>query len=229
MKMTWNEFWASGGGERIWASFTSTFAAKARQQYKNASEFLQQTLGMSSMTVACGSCALCNLEIHDEVTANVGAILKPCEHLVHKCCVAQYNLIGKCCPAAGCGKISTGHKDLLEHLEQGQASPGVEHGATHMVSSTVSWRSEGIKHKKNEIFLDVVEKLNLLVSSNGTVLHSEVLGAMQMKSFLSGMPELKLGLNDKLMYEATGKSALECDAMVSYSFHVYPYYTPAHH
>jgi AP-1 complex subunit mu len=72
------------------------------------------------------------------------------------------------------------------------------------LTNAVSWRSEGIKHKKNEIFLDVVEKLNLLVSSNGTVLHSEVLGGVEMKSFLSGMPELKLGLNDKLMYEATG-------------------------
>jgi AP-1 complex subunit mu len=56
------------------------------------------------------------------------------------------------------------------------------------LTNAVSWRSEGIKHKKNEIFLDVVEKLNLLVNSNGTVLHSEILGSVQMKSFLSGMP-----------------------------------------
>mmetsp|Transcript_21932 Transcript_21932/g.21216 ORF Transcript_21932/g.21216 Transcript_21932/m.21216 type:complete len:425 (+) Transcript_21932:103-1377(+) len=74
------------------------------------------------------------------------------------------------------------------------------------LTNAVSWRSEGIKHRKNEIFLDVVEKLNLLVSSNGTVLHSEIIGSVQMKSFLSGMPELKLGLNDKLMFEATGRS-----------------------
>lgn len=74
------------------------------------------------------------------------------------------------------------------------------------LTNAVSWRSEGIKHKKNEIFLDVVEKLNLLVASNGTVLHSEIYGSIQMKSFLSGMPELKLGLNDKLMFEATGRS-----------------------
>mmetsp|Transcript_27721 Transcript_27721/g.58042 ORF Transcript_27721/g.58042 Transcript_27721/m.58042 type:complete len:459 (-) Transcript_27721:1437-2813(-) len=74
------------------------------------------------------------------------------------------------------------------------------------LTNAVSWRAEGIKHKKNEIFLDVVEKLNLLVAANGTVLHSEILGAVQMKSFLSGMPELKLGLNDKLMFEATGRS-----------------------
>eukprot|EP00968_Pinguiococcus_pyrenoidosus_P007840 scaffold535_cov260-Pinguiococcus_pyrenoidosus.AAC.33 len=74
------------------------------------------------------------------------------------------------------------------------------------VTNAVSWRSEGIRHRKNEIFLDVVEKLNLLVNSNGTVLHSEIVGAIKMKSFLSGMPELKLGLNDKLMFEATGRT-----------------------
>jgi AP-1 complex subunit mu len=72
---------------------------------------------------------------------------------------------------------------------------------------------QGIKHRKNEIFLDVIEKLNLLVSSNGTVLHSEIIGVIQMKSFLSGMPELKLGLNDKLMFEATGRSATRIKAV----------------
>jgi len=74
------------------------------------------------------------------------------------------------------------------------------------LTNAVSWRAEGIKHKKNEIFLDVVEKLNLLVAANGTVLHSEINGAVKMRSFLSGMPELKLGLNDKLMFEATGRN-----------------------
>uniref|UniRef100_A0A6A7GAC2 Apm1, medium subunit of the adaptin 1 complex n=3 Tax=Hirondellea gigas TaxID=1518452 RepID=A0A6A7GAC2_9CRUS len=69
------------------------------------------------------------------------------------------------------------------------------------LTNAVSWRAEGIKHKKNEVFLDVVEKLNLLVASNGTVLHSEIIGALKMKSYLSGMPELKLGLNDKLVLE----------------------------
>merc|ERR1719426_709165 len=73
------------------------------------------------------------------------------------------------------------------------------------ITNAVSWRPEGIKHKKNEIFLDVVEKLNLLVSASGTVLRSEILGSLKMKSYLSGMPELKLGLNDKLLFEATGR------------------------
>lgn len=32
------------------------------------------------------------------------------------------------------------------------------------VTNAVSWRSEGIKYRKNEVFLDVVESVNLLVS-----------------------------------------------------------------
>mmetsp|Transcript_4103 Transcript_4103/g.6297 ORF Transcript_4103/g.6297 Transcript_4103/m.6297 type:complete len:299 (+) Transcript_4103:273-1169(+) len=64
----------------------------------------------------------------------------------------------------------------------------------------------GLNTKRMRFFLDVVEKLNLLVAANGTVLHCEINGAVKMKSFLSGMPELKLGLNDKVMFEATGRN-----------------------
>jgi AP-1 complex subunit mu len=32
------------------------------------------------------------------------------------------------------------------------------------VTNAVSWRSEGIKYRKNEVFLDVIESVNLLVS-----------------------------------------------------------------
>lgn len=74
------------------------------------------------------------------------------------------------------------------------------------VTNAVSWRSEGIRYRKNEVFLDVVESLNLLVSSSGNVLRSEILGAIKMKCYLSGMPELRLGLNDKVMFETTGRA-----------------------
>ena len=75
------------------------------------------------------------------------------------------------------------------------------------ITNAVSWRPEGIKHKKNEVFLDVVERLNLLVSANGTVLRSEILGTLKMKTFLTGMPELKLGLNDKLTLDVASSSS----------------------
>ena len=74
-------------------------------------------------------------------------------------------------------------------------------------SNVVNWRTDGIKYAKNEIFLDAVEKLNMLVSNNGTVLKSEIVGTLKMKSALSGMPELKLGLNDKALFDLTGKKS----------------------
>lgn len=52
----------------------------------------------------------------------------------------------------------------------------------------------------------MIESLNLLVSSTGNVLRSEILGAVKLKCYLSGMPELRLGLNDKAMFETTGRA-----------------------
>ncbi|WVO14382.1 hypothetical protein L204_102015 [Cryptococcus depauperatus] len=75
------------------------------------------------------------------------------------------------------------------------------------VTNAVSWRSEGIRYRKNEVFLDVVESVNLLVNASGNVIRSEILGAVKMKCYLSGMPELRLGLNDKVMFETTGRAA----------------------
>ena len=86
------------------------------------------------------------------------------------------------------------------------------------VTNAVSWRNEGIKYKKNEIFLDVVEKVNVLVSAGGQVLRSEVIGVLRMKSFLSGMPELKLGLNDKLLFDG-GNSTGKAVEMEDIKFH----------
>lgn len=74
------------------------------------------------------------------------------------------------------------------------------------VTNAVSWRPEGITYRKNEVFLDVVESVNLLVNSNGDVLRSEILGQVKMKSFLSGMPDVRLGLNDKVLFENSGRS-----------------------
>ncbi|EAN33950.2 AP-1 complex subunit mu-1 [Theileria parva strain Muguga] len=70
------------------------------------------------------------------------------------------------------------------------------------MTNSVSWRREGIKHKKNELFLDVIESLDLILSASGTVLRSEIKGCLKMKSYLSNMPEVFLCLNDKLLFSA---------------------------
>lgn len=47
------------------------------------------------------------------------------------------------------------------------------------------------------------------VNANGSVLLSEIVGTIKLKVFLSGMPELRLGLNDRVLFELTGRKCLE--------------------
>jgi len=101
---------------------------------------------------------------------------------------------------------TTESKILQEYITQESHKLEVQARPPIAVTNAVSWRSEGIRYRKNEVFLDVVESLNLLVSSTGSVLRSEILGAVKMKCYLSGMPELRLGLNDKAMFETTGRA-----------------------
>ena len=55
-----------------------------------------------------------------------------------------------------------------------------------------------------QIFMQLMRLIQ--VNANGNVIRSEILGAVKMKCYLSGMPELRLGLNDKVMFESTGRS-----------------------
>ncbi|KAF5830251.1 Mu homology domain-containing protein [Dunaliella salina] len=70
--------------------------------------------------------------------------------------------------------------------------------ATLTVTGAVSWRRPGIKYKKNELFLDTIEQVNVQMSANGTVLRSDVLGKIMIKAHLSDMPELTLMLGGDL-------------------------------
>lgn len=93
------------------------------------------------------------------------------------------------------------------------------------VTGAVSWRREGLRYKKNEVYLDIVESVNVLMTAKGAVLRSDVSGKVLMKCFLSvrpaclrlpslvahawlaqGMPELKLGLNDHFSAEGAGEA-----------------------
>lgn len=54
-------------------------------------------------------------------------------------------------------------------------------------------------NQKNEIFVDILERLNVMFSNNGYVLNSTIDGCIQMKSYLAGNPELRLALNEDLV------------------------------
>ncbi|CAL5983635.1 Adaptin [Hexamita inflata] len=79
------------------------------------------------------------------------------------------------------------------------------------VTGLVSWRKEGIKYRKNEAYLDVVENLDLIMTQEGKVLASTVKGAFKMRSQLTGMPNLKLGLNDRVRFDAAFGNAQNFD------------------
>lgn len=72
---------------------------------------------------------------------------------------------------------------------------------TSQITGAIDWRREGIRHKRNEVYIDVLESVNLLLSSTGNILRNEVTGQVQMNTKLTGMPECKFGLNDKLVIE----------------------------
>jgi len=57
------------------------------------------------------------------------------------------------------GEVVTPHRYITQesHKLEVQVRPPMA------VTNAVSWRSEGIRYRKNEVFLDVVESVNLLV------------------------------------------------------------------
>ncbi|KAK3024924.1 hypothetical protein RJ639_043239 [Escallonia herrerae] len=60
--------------------------------------------------------------------------------------------------------------------------------------------------KREEIFVDIIEKISLTFSSSGYILTSEIDGTIQMKSFLTGNPEIRLALNEELSIGRSGRS-----------------------
>ncbi|KAK6464750.1 Mu homology domain-containing protein [Scheffersomyces coipomensis] len=62
--------------------------------------------------------------------------------------------------------------------------------------SKVTWRDDTIKYRRNEIFLNVDEKLNILMNTDGQILRAYIDGTINMKTHLTGMPNCKFGFGD---------------------------------
>mmetsp|Transcript_44025 Transcript_44025/g.113836 ORF Transcript_44025/g.113836 Transcript_44025/m.113836 type:complete len:430 (+) Transcript_44025:43-1332(+) len=92
---------------------------------------------------------------------------------------------------------------------------------TVQATGVCSWRAEGIRHKRNEVFIDVVENVNILMSAKRERLRADVSGQILVKCQLSGMPECKFGMNDKLIMssEQRARSTDKGIALDDYRFH----------
>ncbi|KAJ5146018.1 Clathrin adaptor mu subunit [Penicillium bovifimosum] len=72
---------------------------------------------------------------------------------------------------------------------------------TQQATGALSWRRSDVKYRKNEAFVDVIEDVNLLMSATGNILRADVNGQIVMRAYLSGTPECKFGLNDRLLLD----------------------------
>jgi len=84
-------------------------------------------------------------------------------------------------------------------------APAASSKITVAATGNTSWRRNDVRYKKNEAFVDVVETVNLIMSSKGTVLRADVDGVIMMRAYLSGTPECKFGLNDRLVLDRAEK------------------------
>jgi len=128
--------------------------------------------------------------------------------------VLIYELLDECCdhgyPQITAINILTSyiHVGTVKTLDLPEGAPTADAGITSEITGNVDWRQAGkFKYRKNEVFIDVLEAVNLLMSSKGVVLRADVSGRIIMKTYLSGMPECKFGMNDKLVMDREKSSA----------------------
>jgi AP-4 complex subunit mu-1 len=61
---------------------------------------------------------------------------------------------------------------------------------SHAANKPIATSVESMRTQKNEIFVDLLERLTILVAPTGNVLRSHLDGCIQMRSFLGGQPGL---------------------------------------
>ena len=91
--------------------------------------------------------------------------------------------------------------------------------STEVINNQIS-RAPGIRYQVNQAFVDVTERVSSLISHKGEMLRSDIIGQITMRTMLSGMPLLKLGLNDKSYFDVSGKkSSGKTVEMDDFKFH----------
>ena len=74
------------------------------------------------------------------------------------------------------------------------------------IKRPISQNDEG-KNKKNEIYVDIIEKITALFNASGSLINFGIDGCIKMKNYLKGNPELKLTLNDEISIRGGGYSS----------------------
>lgn len=59
--------------------------------------------------------------------------------------------------------------------------------------------------RKNELFVDLIERVTSVINADGSVSRLEINGAMKVKNFLYGSPQLKIILNDNIIVQRNSR------------------------
>lgn len=89
-------------------------------------------------------------------------------------------------------------RSLTQSLKRDKQASPPSHTVTLDVTGAVPWRRQGVHYKNNEVWMDIQETVNATIMPNGECVAADVVGAIKIKCHLSGMPECKVGLNDRL-------------------------------
>lgn len=86
----------------------------------------------------------------------------------------------------------------IDELEK-QVENEINSSISRTAMTKISWRPKGIFYNKNEFFVNFNEFLKFKYNNKiHKIVNNEIRGEIQCKSYLSGMPELKLGLNENI-------------------------------
>ena len=111
-------------------------------------------------------------------------------------------------------KFDAPKESLMSRIKKGEFSSSTRKSTATNVSVV-----KGSADRKNEIYIDVIERLNVLFNAAGSVVTSEVDGSIIMKSFLAGTPDLFLGLNEDLAVGRDSRNRYATVVLDSVNFH----------
>lgn len=62
--------------------------------------------------------------------------------------------------------------------------------------SNMPWRASNVQYSQNEIYIDIIEEVDAIVTASGGIVSSDISGSIQCQSHLSGIPDLLLTFKD---------------------------------
>ncbi|KAG7810311.1 hypothetical protein KL921_002806 [Ogataea angusta] len=86
---------------------------------------------------------------------------------------------------------------LKEYINAGSGGEDINSSISRTSTNNISWRPKGIFYSKNEIFINFTESIKFKYSFNTRrIVLNSIDGEVECKCYLSGMPILKMGMNE---------------------------------